>query len=312
MKAKWIVFVFPLMIAAQAGWTVHVQGGATPQAALSQEFSQRPRLDVPFVPTNEEVVEEMIRIAQITKGDIVYDLGCGDGRIVIAAARKSGAACVGVDIDPARIKECRENAAKAGVSERVKFYQKDLFQTDLSGATVVTLYLLPDVNLKLRPKLLKELKPGARIVSHNYHMKQWRPDDFRRIGAHTVYFWVVPANVSGTWKWTVPQGTESASQTLRLEQDFQNAGGYVTSGMTKMPVKNFRLVGDRLSFTIVQKIEGETVPVRFIGQVNGNTISGFSFNGSHKQKWTAKRDASTIIPLDGSRLVKFRVPGFEF
>ena len=148
--------------------------------------------DVPFVPTPEAVVDEMLQLAKVGPKDVVYDLGSGDGRIVIAAAKKHGARSVGIDIDPKRIEEAQENARKAGVADRVEFRQADLFKADISEATVVTLYLLSSVNLQLRPKLLAELKPGTRVVSHAFEMGDWKPVETRKIGATTVYYWVVP------------------------------------------------------------------------------------------------------------------------
>ena len=139
-------------------------------------YSQEREPDVHYVPTPQEVVMEMLQIARVTPNDIVYDLGCGDGRIVITAAKVFGARGVGVDIDPDRIKESHENARKVGVTDRVKFIEQDLFKTDMREATVVSLYLLRDLNLKLRPKLLSELKPGTRIVSHEFDMDDWKPD----------------------------------------------------------------------------------------------------------------------------------------
>jgi ubiquinone/menaquinone biosynthesis C-methylase UbiE len=148
--------------------------------------------DVPFVPTPTKVVDRMLEIAQVGPNDVVYDLGSGDGRIVITAAKKHGARGVGIDIDPERIREARDNARSAGVSDRVQFREGDLFKTDLSEATVVTLYLLSSVNLQLRPKLLKELKPGTRIVSHAFDMGDWKPIKTEKVGSSTVYYWIVP------------------------------------------------------------------------------------------------------------------------
>jgi ubiquinone/menaquinone biosynthesis C-methylase UbiE len=148
--------------------------------------------DVPFVPTPEKVVDRMLEVAKVGPNDVVYDLGSGDGRIVIAAAKKHGARGVGIDIDPERVKEARANARSAGVSDRVEFREADLFKTDLSEATVVTLYLLSSVNLQLRPKLLSELKPGTRIVSHAFDMGDWKPLKTEKVGSSTVYYWVVP------------------------------------------------------------------------------------------------------------------------
>ncbi len=148
--------------------------------------------DVPFVPTPERVVEKMLEVAKVGPKDVVYDLGSGDGRIVIAAAKKHGARAVGIDIDPERIKEARDNARRAGVSDRVEFRQEDLFKADFREATVVTMYLLTGVNQKLRPKLLAELKPGTRLFSHAFDMGDWKPTETYKVGTSTVYYWVVP------------------------------------------------------------------------------------------------------------------------
>jgi SAM-dependent methyltransferase len=148
--------------------------------------------DVPYVPTPPDVVETMLRLASVKSGDVLYDLGCGDGRIVVMAAQKFGIARgTGIDIDPTRIKEAQQNASQAGVNGRVHFVQQNLFEADVHDATVVTLYLLPDVNLKLRPKLLKQLKPGSRIVSHQFDMGEWQPDRKIDIDWRTIYLWTV-------------------------------------------------------------------------------------------------------------------------
>jgi len=148
--------------------------------------------DVIFVPTPNEVVETMLRMAAVGRKDTIYDLGCGDGRIVITAAQKYGARGVGIDIDPERVAEAMENARNAGVADRVKIVRGDLFEADISGATVVTLYLLTELNLKLRPKLLRELNPGTRIVSHAFTMGDWKPERTEDISGTTVYLWRVP------------------------------------------------------------------------------------------------------------------------
>lgn len=148
--------------------------------------------DVIYLPTPPKVVDAMLEMAKVRKGDVLYDLGSGDGRIPIAAAKKYGIRAVGVDIDPVRIKEARANAAAAGVSDKVTFRQEDLFKTDFSEASVVTLYLLSSLNEKLRPRLLAELKPGTRIVSHAFRMGDWEPEKTRDVEGSTIYFWTVP------------------------------------------------------------------------------------------------------------------------
>ena len=164
--------------------------------AQTQTTPVETKLDVPYVPTKEPIVERMLRMAKVKQGDVLYDLGCGDGRIVITAAKQFGIRGVGIDIDPQRIAEAEENARKAGVADRVKFIKGDLFEANIEPATVVTLYLLPEVNMRLRPKLLSDLKPGSRVVSHNYDMGDWKPEQTAKITVegteHTVYAWTIP------------------------------------------------------------------------------------------------------------------------
>lgn len=162
---------------------------AAPSAAQQAGTLRSP--DVIFVPTPQEVVDAMLQMANVTAKDVVYDLGSGDGRIPITAAQKYGARAVGIDIDPQRIKEANENLAKANVGDKVKFLNQDLFQTDLSQATVITLYLLPSLNVKLMPKL-KQLKPGTRIVSHSFDMgSEWPPEKTQDVNGRMVYYWTI-------------------------------------------------------------------------------------------------------------------------
>ena len=155
--------------------------------------------DVIYVPTPQEVVDEMLALAKVTKNDVIYDLGSGDGRIPVTAAQRFGTRGFGIDINPERIKEANANAQKAGVTNRVKFLNQDLFTTDISSATVVTLYLLPELNVRLRPQLFKQLKPGTRIVSHDFDMGEWKPERVVQVQGptrqHTIYYWVVPKTV---------------------------------------------------------------------------------------------------------------------
>jgi len=243
----------------------------------------------------------MIEIAKVGKNDLVYDLGCGDGRIVIAAAQKAGARGVGVDLDPERIKESRENALKANVADRVRFFQQDLFQTEIGKATVVMLYLWPEVNLKLRPKLFHELKPGARIVSHSHDMGSWEPDQTMTVsGGHRVHFWVIPANVTGIWEWDRAGGKEG--YVLKLSQEFQIVSGTLQWGSEEIPVKNLELRGDRLQFTVERFFKGQMQTLRFMGRVQNHLIEGtveeMTAGSQRKRTWKAKRDSSSMKPLD--------------
>ena len=183
-----------LVVSALAlGFCITVAGSTVAQQPALKPLEKEP--EVPYVPTHERIVAEMLKVAKVGKNDVLYDLGSGDGRIPITAAKRFGTRGVGVDIDPTRITEARENAKKAGVTDKVKFMQQDLFETDIKEATVVTLYLLPEVNMRLRPKLLADLKPGTRVVSHNYDMGDWKPLQTITLKVpeeHTIYYWVVP------------------------------------------------------------------------------------------------------------------------
>jgi ribosomal protein L11 methylase PrmA len=165
---------------------------ALPLGAAAQEAAAPRRPDVIYVPTPEEVVEAMLQVAKVTKTDVVYDLGTGDGRIPVTAAKKYGARGVGIDIDPQRIKDANENVARSGVGDKVRIIQGDLFEANISEATVVTLYLLPSLNQKLMPKLMKELKPGTRIVSHAFDMGEWKPEQELDVNGRKVYYWTIP------------------------------------------------------------------------------------------------------------------------
>jgi precorrin-6B methylase 2 len=183
-----ILLAFALSACAQTA----VQQAPQAPAAAPQKELRAP--DVIFVPTPQDVVEAMLKVAKVRKGDVLYDLGSGDGRIPITAAQKYGIARgIGIDINPERIKEANENLAKARVGDRVRFVNADLFESNLSDATVITLYLLPALNLKLLPKLLKEVKPGTRVVSHAFDMGTWKPEQTLKVGNRSVYFWTIPA-----------------------------------------------------------------------------------------------------------------------
>ncbi|CAA9377614.1 MAG: hypothetical protein AVDCRST_MAG64-397 [uncultured Phycisphaerae bacterium] len=207
---------------------------------------------VPYVPTPQEVVDKMLELAAPKKGEVLYDLGCGDGRIVVTAAKKFGVKGTGVDIDPERIKESNENAKEAGVTEQVKFVIKDLFKMDFKDADIITLYLLPTINEQLRPQLLK-LRPGTRIVSHAFSMGDWEPDQevtMEDPGNQNIYFWVIPAKAEGSHTVAV-KGKDGESQevTLDLKQKYQMVTGTATIGGEQVEISDGRLRGRTLSFT---------------------------------------------------------------
>ena len=243
--------------------------------------------DVPYVPTREETVKRMLDLAGVTKEDVVYDLGSGDGRIVVMAAQKRGARAVGVDIDPVRIREANDNAKKAGVTSKVEFRQQSLFDAEIKDATVVTLYLLPEVNLKIRTKLLTELKPGTRIVSHDFDMGEWKPDKKENVGDDTVYMWTVPASVQGTYRLTVPTAQGEAPALLTLRQTYQDVVGTLRINNKTIPLAEMTLQGDALSFRTAEGPE-----MQFRGRVEGTRIHGNVLpSGGQSRPFTAQRDA---------------------
>jgi SAM-dependent methyltransferase len=303
MKPKYLLLFWTLA----AGFLL-TTGACLRQSPIAPPYATsepkaKPKLDVPFEPSSTEVVEEMLKIAGVNKDDLVYDLGCGDGRIVIAAAKKTGARGVGVDLDPLRIRESNENARKAGVADRVKFFKQDLFQADIRPATVVMLYLWPEVNLRLRPKLLRELKPGTRVVSHSHDMGIWETDrSIRAINGHKVHFWVVPANVSGTWEWDMADLKAKERWVLRLHQLFQKVSGTLLAGTDQKPLIELELKGEWLRFTTERKIDGGIHTVHFAGRVADHLLEGTveetSARGPSKHAWSSRRDPLTAIPWE--------------
>ena len=187
------IFLFLLAISIPAAANQAKPQKSSTAKAQGQKAVEQRSPDVHFVPTPQEVVDEMLKMAEVKKGDVIYDLGSGDGRIIITAAKRFGTRGVGIDIDPQRIKEAEQNAQAAGVANLVKFRNEDLFTANISAATVVTLYLLDTLNEKLRPKLWRELKPGTRIVSHAFRMGDWQPEKTANVDGRQVYFWRVPA-----------------------------------------------------------------------------------------------------------------------
>ena len=275
---------------------------------------QKVHPEVPFVPTPEEVVDTMLEMLEIDEDDVLFDLGCGDGRIVITAAKKYGCRGVGIDIDPERIQESRDNAVKEGVEDRVEFIQKDLFETDLSQATAVTLYLLTEVNLRLRPKLLRELTPGTRVVSHDFDMGKWIADremfleDYWEV--HTVYLWSIPANVTGTWTWTLPVDGKRVDFSLKLEQKFQTLTGKIRVGFMDYPVsvEAGKIQGTKLRFSFERKAGGSSQHLFFEGIAVGHSLEGIMrADGKNlTQRWKAVRDPSTVKPIDDSERNAFK------
>jgi len=229
--------------------------------------------DVPYVPTPQVVVDEMLRVANVGPRDFVIDLGSGDGRIPITAAKKFGARGLGVDLDSQLTAESAENARDAGVEDRVKFLNQDLFKTDISEGTVITMYLLPQVNRRLRPRLL-DLKPGTRIVAHDFDLEDWKPDEKTAIRKN-VFLWIVPAKVGGRWQARIALPGGEHSFEFDFRQRFQEIDGVARIDGQMAQMWETGLRGDRIRFVIVDSADRENeASLYFEGQVSGNAMEG--------------------------------------
>jgi SAM-dependent methyltransferase len=267
----------------------------------------------PFGGTPEEIVAQMLKMVELGKDDVVYDLGSGDGRIPIAAAQKAEARGVGIELRPELVERSRKSAEEAGVAELVQFIQADIFKSDISPATVVTLYLYPRTLLKLRPKLLSELRPGTRIVAYNYGIEGWPRDREQPVDNSdgyingTLLLWIVPANVSGSWQGAIetPQGG-SYGFTLELEQMFQRVSGKAVQGGHELPLKDVRLQGNTLCFSLaVPGNESLSLVATIEGhQLNGHAarVTAETESASERQAtrmtWRARRDPATRTSID--------------
>jgi len=240
--------------------------------------------DVIWVPTPEGLVEAMLDMAKLTSKDNLVDLGSGDGRIVIAAAKR-GAKALGVEYNPDMVELSKENAKTAGVSARASFRRGDIFQTNFRQADVLTLYLLPHLNLKLRPAILI-LRPGTRVVSHAFDMDDWEPDQTAMVEERTAFLWIVPAKVEGNWFWK----TASGGADLEIKQTFQKIEGILRIDGEELPLRAANLEGSRIGFTVG---ESRTTMRVFAGRVTGHGIEGLSqFGDAPAEEWSAARRAS--------------------
>lgn len=242
-------------------------------------MSPLPSSSTPYVPTPDAVISGTLKLAGITRDDVVYDLGSGDGGLIIAAVKDYGARRgAGVDVDAGLVQLSNENAQKAGVSDRAQFVRQDRFQTDLHEATVVSLNLPPDVSLKLRPTLLSDLKPGTRIVSRTASLGDWKPDKTIAVAgtpSQTLYYWVVPTKLAGDWQGRIEYAPgRNQPYTFRFTQQFQQVKGDVIADGKKYNIPNIVLTGDRLTFNRTETIQGQPGAVQFNGRVEGDTLKG--------------------------------------
>jgi len=248
--------------------------------------------DVPFVPSPQVVVDEMLRVAGVGPDDFVIDLGSGDGRMLITAAKKFGARGMGVDLDPHLVFQAEESARQAGVEDRVTFLEQDLFKTDIGKASVVTMYLLPGVNMRLRPRLL-DLKPGTRIVAHDFDLGDWKPDHKTTIRKN-VFLWIVPAKIGGRWSLTLPLPGGERRLDVELRQRHQEVDGLARVDGQVWPLWEVALRGDRFSFVVVDAADRESeASLYFEGRISGDVMEGEVRRGvgraEVRSRWRAVR-----------------------
>ncbi len=258
-----IIFLAAALTAAPS-WS---QESASERAlkALSDFF----KFDVPYVPTPPDVAHAMLSLANAGPEDIVYDLGSGDGRIVIMAARDFGVQKgVGIDLDQSLIARAKQTAERVGLNDKVDFYVADIFETDFSDATVLTLYLLEKINIQLRPRILTELAPGSRVVSHHFRMGEWIPDAEAVKNGQNIYLWIVPADVSGIWSWSV----DDQDYRLELAQNFQDVSGTLHGPNGSETLYDIEIQGPDLNFRARIESDDRYIPISFTGTVSGNLL----------------------------------------
>ena len=266
---------------------------------LSLAADQHPHADVPFVPTPPGVVAAMLGIAGVGPEDHVIDLGSGDGRIVIAAAKQRGARGMGVEIDGALVGIARREARREGVAGRVEFMEQSLFLAEIGQATVITMYLYPRLMLQLRPRLFAELRPGTRIVSHDFDMESWRPDARVTVPVpdkpygppwSEVYLWIIPGNAAGAWQWRSSGGAAAVEYELTLSQTFQMLEGKALIGGQPGRLEGGRMRGDEIRLMLTAEVGGRTLRHEFSGRIDGDAINGkVRLPGGGELDWKATR-----------------------
>lgn len=280
------------------GWQCAVFALLAALPAWSPAAEQHALADVPYVPTPPAVVDVMLGLAGVGPADYVIDLGSGDGRIVIAAAKQRGARGMGVEIDGNLVGAARREAQREGVAGRVEFREQNLFSTEIGQATVVTMYLYPRLMLQLRPRLFAELKPGTRVVSHDFDMERWLPEARVTVPvpdkpygspSSEVFFWIMPANAAGAWKWRSADGV-AAENELTVSQTFQMLEGSGVAGGRMVRVESGRVRGDEIRLMLTAEIDGRAVRQELSGRVSGDTIRGKErLPGGGERDWSATR-----------------------
>jgi SAM-dependent methyltransferase len=266
------------------------QGQGAPLAKSFEPVVGQAGKDVVWVPTPQAVVDLMLDLAKLTPQDYVIDLGSGDGRVVVSAARR-GARAFGVELNADLVQLASNWAKQEGVADRAQFHVRDLFETDIAQASVLTMYLLPHLNLRLRPTILSVLKPGSRVVSHAFHMGDWQPDAVRSLGGRTLHLWIVPAPVMGLWRWQSSSIGIDRAYAMQVAQSFQELSATAKSTTGNVAIRDMRLVGDRIGFTLTEEHGSSMVQTAYEGRIEADSIAGTArINGDPTaHRWVAKR-----------------------
>jgi hypothetical protein len=290
MRWRYAVVLFALVAAA-----ARAQPSATAPGGSSVELPAWAE-EVPYVRTPQPVVDKMLDLAEVGPDDFLIDLGSGDGRIVITAAQKRGARGFGVELDASLVESSNAAARQASVAERARFYARDLFDTDIREASVLTLYLLPAVNLQLRPRLLAQLRPGTRVVSHDWDMGEWQPDakavveglakPVMPVQTSTIYLWIVPARVAGRWNLQVEGAGVEPAMEVEFTQRFQEISGVIRRTRGRTLLQSAHLRGAEIRFAVIDETRRPSEPVFFFGRVYGDTMEGTTGSG---RRWSAQR-----------------------
>ena len=295
-KGKNFMLQLPALRAILAAALISCSLSTVAQAqAPATEYAYEPVIgmpgkDVVWVPTPAHVIDFMLDMAKVTPSDSVVDLGSGDGRIVLAAAKR-GARALGVELNPELVQLSNDEALRQGVSDRAQFVVKDMFQTDLSGASVLTTYLLQHLNIRVRPQLLAQMKPGARVVTYAFHMGEWQPDAVAQSNGLTVHLWIVPAAAMGVWRWTHDGIGFARDYEMNVRQTFQLISGTASSKSSFAYLRDMKLDGDRISFTLTEEAGSSLAQTRYEGRIDGDTMTGMARTNNQTQDrpWRATR-----------------------
>jgi hypothetical protein len=295
VRSSQSLFAVRAAAAAAAALCLLVPAASQAAEAAAGEYAYEPVIgmpgkDVVWVPTPPQVVDLMLDLARATPKDFVIDLGSGDGRIVLGAAKR-GIKARGVELNPDLVRLSQEEAERLGVGEFAQFVAQDMFQADLSQASVLTTYLLPHLNRRVRPLALAQMKPGSRVVTYAFHMGEWQPDKVAQVGGLTVHLWIVPAAAMGEWRWSYDGIGFSRDYAMSVRQKFQFIDGTASTRTSPVYLRDMKLEGDRITFTLTEEAGSSLAQTRYEGRIDGDAITGSARTNDREESrpWRATR-----------------------